>query len=159
MAMPDGTVATREIVEHAAAVAAVAVDDDGAVVMVRQYRHAFGTAFLELPAGLLDVDGEDPAAAMQRELAEEVRLSAGSLQPLLTFNNSAGWTTEQTTVFLATELTTAERPDGFVLEAEEADMEVVRIPLADAVAMVADGRISDAKTVIGLLAVGARTGD
>lgn len=154
--MPDGHVTDREIAEHLPAVGAVPLDSDGNVVLLRQYRHAFGTAFLEVPAGKLDVEGEDPAEAMQRELAEEVELRAGTLEHLVTFNNSAGWTTEWTAVYLATDLTPVPRPDDFVLEHEEADMEVLRVPLAEAVAMVHDGRIVDAKTVVGLLAVANR---
>lgn len=154
--MPDGKVTDREIAEHPSAVGAVALDDDGQVVLLRQYRHAFGRKFLELPAGKLDVEGEDPAEAMHRELAEEVQLAAGTMTHLVTFTNSAGWTTERTSVYLATDLSPAPRPDGFVLEHEEADMEVLRVPLSEAVAMVHDGRIVDVKTVVGLLAVANR---
>jgi ADP-ribose pyrophosphatase len=151
--MPDGKVTDREIAEHMSAVGAVPLDADGNVVLLRQYRHAFGQHFLEVPAGKLDVEGEDTAEAMQRELAEEVQLTAGTLTHLTTFTNSAGWTTERTTVYLAEDLVPAPRPDDFVLEHEEADMEVIRVPLDEAIAMVHDGRIVDAKTVVGLLAI------
>jgi 8-oxo-dGDP phosphatase len=154
--MPDGSESIREIVDHMDAVGAVVLDADDRVVLIRHYRHAFADHFLELPAGKLDVDGEDRAAAMQRELAEEVELQAGELVELLTYTNSAGWTTERTTVYLATDLQPAPRPDDFVLEHEEADMQVQRVPLDEAVAMVHDGRIVDSKTVIGLLAVADR---
>jgi ADP-ribose pyrophosphatase len=154
--MPDGGEGTREIAEHLSAVGAVVLDDSDQVILLRHYRHAFGQHFLELPAGKLDVDGEDRAAAMQRELAEEVELRADTIEELLTYTNSAGWTTETTTVFLATDLRPAPRPEDFVLEHEEADMDVVRMPLADAVAMVHAGGIVDSKTVIGLLAVADR---
>ncbi|WP_370324968.1 NUDIX domain-containing protein [Euzebya sp.] len=154
--MPDGDVTEREIAEHLSAVGAVPLDADDRVVLVRQYRHAFGRHYLEIPAGKLDVDGEDPAAAMRRELAEEVELAAADLETLVTFTNSAGWTTEQTTVYLATGLSAEPRPDDFDLTHEEADMEVVRIPLDEAVAMVHAGEIVDSKTVIGLLAVADR---
>lgn len=153
VAMPDGRTSEREIVEHLSAVGAVPLDGDGNVILLRQYRHAFGRRYLELPAGKLDVDGEDPAAAMQRELAEEIGMTAGSLRPLISYTNSAGWSTETTHVYLATELQDAPRPDDFELTHEEADMEVLRVPLAEAVQMVRDGRIVDSKTVIGLLAV------
>lgn len=154
--MPDGSTTTREIVDHMPAVGAVPLDADDRVVLLRQYRHSMGRHFLEIPAGKLDVDGEDVADAMQRELAEEVELTAGRMELLLTFTNSAGWTTEQTHVYLATDLQPAPRPDGFVLEHEEADMQVLRVPLDEAVAMVHDGRIVDSKTVIGLLATADR---
>ncbi|MEE8603483.1 NUDIX domain-containing protein [Euzebya tangerina] len=150
--MPDGSSALREIAEHLSAVGVVPIDGDDNVVMLRQYRHAFGDHFLEIPAGVLDVADEERVAAVRRELVEEVALHADSVQELLTFTNSAGWTTETTTVYLATDLQPTERPADFVLEAEEADMTVVRIPLDEAVRMVHEGEIVDAKTVIGLLA-------
>lgn len=154
--MADGRETIREIVEHRSAVAAVAVDEGDRLVMVRQYRHAFGQRLLEIPAGVLDVDGEAVADAMQRELAEEVQLGAGSLEPLVSYRNSAGWTTETTTVLLATDLHPAEVPDGFEPSGEEADMDVLRVPFADALAMVRDGRITDGKTIVGILALADR---
>lgn len=149
--MPDGGVAEREIVEHSNAVAVVPVDGDGNVVLLRQYRHALGEHQVEIPAGKLDVEGEAPEGAARRELIEEVGLDAGEFTQLVHFANSAGWTTEHTTVYLATGLTAADVPDGFVSEAEEADMEVLRMPLADAIAQAERGEIADSKTLIGLL--------
>ena len=154
--MPDGRTTEREIVEHLSAVGAVAIDAEDRVLLLRQYRHAFGRRYLEVPAGKLDVDGEDLAAAMQRELAEEVEVAAGSLEPLLSYTNSAGWCTETTHVFLATDLRAVPRPSGFEATHEEADMEVLRIDVDEAVAMVRRGEIVDSKTVIGLLAVADR---
>lgn len=155
--MPDGSVAEREIVQHPNAVGAVPLHDDGTVTLLKQYRHAFGREFLEIPAGKLDVEGEDRAAAMRRELAEEVRLAADDLTELLTFTNSAGWNDEVTTLYVATGLHEVPRPDGFELAAEEAHMEVLRIGLDDALELLWDGGIVDAKTVVGLLAVAQRT--
>jgi 8-oxo-dGDP phosphatase len=149
--MPDGDVVEREIVEHPSAVAVVAIDADGMVVLLRQYRHPVGDLVLEVPAGKLDVDGEDPAEAARRELTEETGLAAGALTELVTFDNSAGWTDEQTTVYLATDVEPGEVPDDFTPKAEEAAMEVVRMPFADAVAAARRGEIPDAKTLIGLL--------
>lgn len=154
--MPDGSTTEREIVEHLSGFGAVPLDADDHVVLLRQYRHSMGRHFLEIPAGKLDVEGEEVVAGMQRELAEEIEMAAGSLEPLLTFTNSAGWTTETTHVYLATDLRPAPRPDGFELRHEEADMQVVRVPFDEAVAMVQDGRIVDSKTVIGLLALADR---
>lgn len=151
--MPDGETAEREIVEHMSAVAVVPVLGDGTVVMLRQYRHAVGQYLLEIPAGVLDVEGEGEADAAQRELAEEVGMRAGRLEHLTTFHNSAGWSTERTHVFVGLDLEEAPRPEDFDLEHEEADMEIVRLPLEDAVAAVAAGEITDAKTVVGLLMV------
>lgn len=148
--MPDGTVASREIVEHPDAVAVVALDD-GDVVLLRQYRHPFRRVLLELPAGKLDVDDEEPVQAAGRELAEEVGLQAATLVELVTFANSSGWTDEATTVYLAPQVRPVDAPEGFRAEAEEADMEIVRLPLDEAVGRARRGEITDAKTVIGLL--------
>ncbi|CAN5210833.1 NUDIX hydrolase [soil metagenome] len=155
--MPDGDTRRREVMEHVPAVAVVAVDQ-GCVVLVRQYRHPLRDWFLEVPAGLLDVEGEAPDAAARRELIEEVGLEPGRLDELVTFANSAGWTDEQTTVYLATDLREATPPDGFAAEAEEAGMQVVRMPLDEAVARARRGELRDAKTVIGLLLAEARVG-
>lgn len=149
--MPDGDQADREVVEHVAAVAVVPLFEDGTVVLVRQYRHPVGQYLLEIPAGILDVDGEPEPDAARRELAEEVGLQAGRLDHLVTFENSAGWSTERTHVYLGRDLSETARPEGFELEHEEADMELVRLPLEDAVDAVSRGEITDAKTVIGVL--------
>lgn len=152
--MPDGDSAEREVVEQRDAVAVVALTPTDEVVLVRQYRHPFRDVQVEIPAGKLD-DGEQPEPAMQRELVEEVQLEAGSLQLLTIIRNSAGWTDEVTHLYLGTDLRERTPPEEFVAEAEEAAMQVLRLPLADAVAQVLDGSITDAKTVIGLLFVAA----
>jgi 8-oxo-dGDP phosphatase len=149
--MPDGGVADREIAEHRPAVAIVALDDDGAVLLVRQYRPALGRYELELPAGIMDVDGEEAQQTAERELAEETGLAARDWRQLTRFENSGGWTDETTTVFLATGLSQVAVPVGFLAKGEEADMEVRRMPLREAVALATDGRLTDAKTIIGLL--------
>ncbi|HVM19182.1 MAG TPA: NUDIX hydrolase [Egibacteraceae bacterium] len=149
--MPDGDVAEREVVEHANAVAVVPVEADGQVVLISHYRHAVGRRLLEIPAGKLDVDGESALEAARRELTEEVGLVAGEMRPLLHFYNSSGWTDEATTVYLAGRLAQGKADSGFTAEAEEADLQVVRMPLTEALSAVDDGTICDAKTVIGLL--------
>jgi ADP-ribose pyrophosphatase len=156
VAMPDGAVAAREVAQRPNAVAVVPLTDDGEVVMLRQYRHPVGGYELEIPAGLLDVEGEPEDEAAQRELAEEISMQAGRLRRLTRFWNSAGWSDEATTVFVGTQLRSATPDNGFVAQAEEADMEILRLPLHDALDRVRDGRITDAKTVIGLLLVGER---
>lgn len=155
---PDGSEVEREVVEQDDAVAVVALTDEREVVLLRQYRHPMRGYVLELPAGKLDKDGEARAEAMHRELAEETRLQVGELTELLTFANSSGWTDEHTTVYLAQGVERASRPDDFTAEAEEADLEVVRMPLDEAVAQVEAGEIIDAKTVIGLLLAARRFG-
>lgn len=154
--MPDGDVVSREVVEHPDAVAVVAVDPDGQVVLLRQYRHPITSTELEIPAGKLDEPGEGRADAARRELAEEVGLAAKTLIELVTFHNSSGWTDEATTVYLATDVYDVDTPDGFTPRAEEADMEVIRLPLTEAVARTQRGEIADAKTVIGLLLAARR---
>ena len=159
VAMPGGGDSVREIVRHPGAVAVVALDDADRVVMVRQYRHPFGEHLWELPAGLRDADGEPPLRTAQRELAEEALLSAARWSLLATSYNSPGFCDEQVLIYLAEELTVADRPEGFVVEHEELDMTVERVPLSDAVQRVFDGDIRNASAVIGLLAAAqARSG-
>lgn len=146
----------REIVEHDDAVALVAIDADDMVVMVRQYRHALGDELLEIPAGTLDVPGEEPEAAAHRELAEEAGLAAARLEPLGAIWNSSGWSEERTRLYLATGLGAVPAPEGYRARAEEAVMRVVRIPLSEAVARARDGRLTDAKSVVGILRAAAR---
>lgn len=148
---PDGDHAQREIVEQMEAAAVVPLLPNGEVVLVRQYRQPTGDRLLEIPAGVMDEPGETPDQTAVRELREEVALAPGDITPLTTFWNSAGWSTERTHLYLATDCREVARPDDFVAAHEEADMEIVRLPLHAAVAQVADGRITDAKTVVGLL--------
>ena len=158
---PDGTTFEREIVHHPGAVSVVPLHEDGTVTLVRQYRAALDLHLLEIPAGKRDVAGEAPELTAERELAEEVGLRAGRLEPLARFVNSAGFSDELSHVFLATDLIEV----GTDLQGvEEQHMVVERIALADVPAMIADHRLLDAKTVIGLLltlrrvAGGARDG-
>ena len=148
---PDGNEVEREIVGHDDAVAIVPVTDDGQVVLLRQYRQALREHLLEIPAGTLDVEGENPTEAALRELAEETGYTARTLEHLVTFHNSAGWTDERTHVYLARGLTGDSTPAGFAPEDEEADMELVHLELAAAVDAARTGEISDAKTLVGLL--------
>jgi 8-oxo-dGTP pyrophosphatase MutT (NUDIX family) len=152
VAMPGGGNSVREVVHHPGAVAVVALDDDENVVLLRQYRHPVGQHLWELPAGLRDADGEPPLETAKRELAEEVQLAADRWSLLLSVNNSPGFSDELVHVFLAEGLTAADRPDGFVVEHEEADMTVERVPLADAVQRVFDGDIRNSSAVAGILA-------
>lgn len=147
--MPDDRTAVREVVEHFGAVAVVALDTDDSVILVRQYRHPVERRMLELPAGLLDVAGEDPVDAARRELAEEVGLGADEWSVLVDVAASPGFTDEVVRVYLARQLHPVDRDAP---QFEEADMVTVRMPLGEAVAAVFDGRIVNASAVSGILA-------
>lgn len=152
---PDGEEFERHIIHHPGAVAVVPLHDDGTVTLVRQYRAALDHDLLELPAGTRDVDGEPEALTAERELIEEAGLAAGSIDHLVTMHNAPGMSDEAVTIFLARGLReVADDRQG----AEELAMEVERIALDDALAMIDDGRITDAKTIIGLSLVARRAG-
>ncbi|MEU2102725.1 NUDIX hydrolase [Nocardia sp. NPDC019255] len=150
--MPGGKVVEREVIEHHGAVAVAAIDDDGNVVLINQYRHPIGRRLLELPAGLLDVPGEDPLVAARRELAEETGLAARDWAVLVDVALSPGFTDEALRVYLARGLYETERPDP---EFEEADLEVVRMPVDAAVRAALSGEIVNATAVAGVLALAA----
>ncbi|SFK67596.1 NUDIX domain-containing protein [Geodermatophilus ruber] len=152
VAMPGGGEGAREVVHHPGAVAVVALDEDERVVLVRQYRHPVGQYLWELPAGLRDADGEPPLETAKRELAEEARLAARRWSLLTTTYSSPGFCDELVLIYLAEGLADADHPAGFALEDEERDMQLARVPLADAVQQVFDGEIRNAAAVIGLLA-------
>ncbi len=152
---PDGSVFTREVVRHPGAVSVVALHADDTVTLVRQYRAALDRELLEIPAGKRDVPGEAPEITAARELAEEVGLHAGRLEPLAEFVNSAGFSDEYSYVFLGTDLT--EVPDARQ-GLEEQHMAIERIPLGRAADLIARHEIVDAKTVIGLTLAVARRG-
>ncbi|WP_117210255.1 NUDIX domain-containing protein [Allorhizocola rhizosphaerae] len=154
--MPDGQVHPRDVVTKLHAVGVVPIDGEGRVVLVRQYRHAVRDYLWELPAGLLDVDGEDPADTARRELNEETDLVAGSLEHLLDLHLSPGFTNESIRIYLARELADVHDDHRHVRVAEEADMQVRRFPLREAVDMVFKGEITNAASVAGLLAAAVR---
>lgn len=154
--IPEGRTVEREVVEHTDAVAVIALTDDAEIVLLRQYRQPVGGYLLEAPAGKLDVDGEPPSQAARRELREETSHEVGTLTHLTTVWNSAGWCDERTHVFLGESAVVVDPPADFAAEAEEAHLEIVRIPLSGAVTAVHDGVITDAKTIIGVLLVAAR---
>lgn len=147
---------SREYMRHPGAAAVLALDDDQRVLMIRQYRHAVAHELWEIPAGLLDVEGEDPAQAALRELVEETGRAAGSIEPLLVLRPSPGMDDEVIHVFLAREITTAPQAEEYERLDEEAEIETRWVPLDEAVDAVLQGRISNATTVSALLAVHAR---
>jgi 8-oxo-dGTP pyrophosphatase MutT (NUDIX family) len=140
----DGEEAEREIVEHPGAVAVVPFDGES-LFLVRQPREAVGDpALLELPAGKLDEEGEDPLDTAKRELAEEIGKGAGTWHRLTSFYTSPGFADEECHVYLATDLHDAPADAG-----EEERIEIVEVPLADLDRVIQECR--DAKTLVGLL--------
>jgi len=151
---PDGGEMTREYLRHPGAVGVIALDDAERVVLVRQYRHPVRHRLSEPPAGLLDHAGEDPLVAAQRELAEEVGLSAGRWNVLVDLFSTPGIIAEGLRIYLARDLATADRPDGFTAEGEEAEMDTVWASLDDLLDAVLDGRLHNPTMVSGVLAAG-----
>jgi 8-oxo-dGDP phosphatase len=151
--MPGGRTAGREVVEHPGSVVVLPLHDDASVVMIDQYRHPLGRRIRELPAGLLDTPGEDPVMTARRELVEEVGYLARDWSVLVDLVASPGFSDEAVRVFLACGLTEVGRPPGG--DDEEADLHVVRLPLAEAVRQVLTGEIVNASAVAGLLAAHA----
>lgn len=147
--MPGGKPVNREIVEHFGAVAVVALDDDGRVALVEQYRHSVGKRLLELPAGLLDMYKEDELVCAKRELVEEAGLEAEQWGVLVDLVTSPGFAEEAVRVFVAKQLREVERPDA---EDEEADMDFRWVPLSEAAQMVLRGEIVNSIAVGGILA-------
>lgn len=144
---PDGNPFEREIVRHPGAVAVVPVTDDGAVLLVRQYRPAVDQWLYEIPAGTCDVEGEPLETTAHRELVEEIGHQAAELTELTRCLNTPGFCDEVTTIFLATGLTeVADNRQGI----EEHYMTVERIPLSEFDARVDDGTIVDAATILGV---------
>jgi 8-oxo-dGTP pyrophosphatase MutT (NUDIX family) len=150
--MPGGKDVTREVVEHFGAVAVVAMDDDGNIAMVYQYRHAFGRRLWELPAGLLDVHGEPAHLTAARELKEEAGLQASAWRVLVDLDSTPGFSDESVRVYLATGLSEVGRPEA---HDEEADMTLQWYALAEAARKVLNGEIVNAIAVAGILAAHA----
>lgn len=151
----------RQVVAHHDAVSIVALREgedssqpDGApeILMVRQYRHPVRAALWEIPAGLLDLPGEEPVAAAQRELAEETDHAASRWEVLADFYASPGFTTEGVRVFLARNLRLIPHEQRTARQAEEAEFEPTWVALEDVVQAVIDGRIHNPSTVVGALA-------
>ena len=149
--LPNGETVDLETIRHPGAAAVVPVKDDGTVVLIRQFRHAASGFIYEIPAGKLH-PGEDPLHCASRELEEEVGYRASSFQLLSSIYTAPGFADEVIHVYQATGLTKGKQQ----LDRDEV-LEVVEMPLAEAVDKIADGTIRDAKTIVGLQAVYLRT--
>ncbi len=153
--LSNGDVVHRDVVRHPGAVAVIALDEDGHVVLVEQYRHPMMSRMWEAPAGLRDVDGEPALVTAQRELAEEAGLQAEQWTPLLELALTPGGSDEIISVFLAEDLSACEVAD-FVPEGEEAEIVVGRFPLQEVIEAVLAGRIRNATLACAVLALGLR---
>lgn len=142
---PDGSAATREVVEHSPCVAVVVVDGHGQALLERQFRYPVGRSLLEVPAGGIDT-GEQPVDAVRRELQEEIGYAPQTIQHLGGFYSVPGYGTEYLYCYLATDLVASR------LVAEDTDaIELVPVPLEQVPQLIASGDICDAKSIAALL--------
>lgn len=142
----------REVVHHSGSAVIVPLHDDGTVVLVRQYRHPVGRYLLEVPAGTLS-ENEQPEAGAARELEEELGLVASRLEKLAEFFVSPGFLQEKMWLYLATELSEGKQN----LDDDEV-LDIVRLPISQALEMISSGEIQDAKTIVGLMLAAPRAG-
>jgi 8-oxo-dGTP pyrophosphatase MutT (NUDIX family) len=149
-AAPDVTFG-RLVLQHPGAVVVLAIDDQERVLVLHQYRHPVQQRLVELPAGLLDVEGEDPVLAARRELQEEALVVAQRWTHLLTTCSSPGLSSEVIHYYVAQDLSAAADRGGFEPEHEELDMTVEWVALGDLVEAVRSGRVSDGTTVTAVL--------
>ncbi|HEY5836851.1 NUDIX hydrolase [Streptomyces sp.] len=152
--MPDGSTATRDYQVHPGSVAVVALDDTGRVLVLKQYRHPVRHKLWEIPAGLLDVPGENPLHAAQRELYEEAHVKAEDWRVLADVYTTPGGCDEAVRIFLARNLSEADG-ERFEVAEEEADMELARVPLDELVSGVLAGRLHNTCLVVGALSLQA----
>lgn len=153
----DGTSPVREYLDHPGAVAVLAIDDADRVVLIKQYRHPIRMRSWEIPAGLLDMDGEHPLGAAKRELAEEADLVADQWSVLAEYVTTPGASNEAIRVYLARGLTAT--TDAFQREDEEAGIELRRVPFDDCLAAVLARRVQNPSLVVGVLAAAAARAD
>ena len=153
---PRGDVFERTFVSTPGAVGIVAVTRDNHIVLVSQYRSSFDDFVLEIPAGMRDIVGEDPARTAWRELAEETGYISGTVEHLGSCLSSPGVTDSVVELFIARDVVEGDSaPEG----PEELDMAVLLVPFAEALAMVESGEITDAKSVVGILLTARRFHD
>nr|WP_269327837.1 NUDIX hydrolase [Kineosporia mesophila] len=155
----EGGQVTRELMDHPGAVTVLAMDESDRVLMIRQYRHPVQMELWELPAGLLDVPGEDPVAAAARELLEEADLQASQWDLLAEWFNTPGGSNEALRVYLARGISEVPEADRYQRDEEELNMPTRWVPLDEARDAVLAGKIHNPGAVIGILAaVASREG-
>ncbi|MFG2299057.1 NUDIX domain-containing protein [Streptomyces sp. NPDC048603] len=152
--MPDGAVARRDYQVHPGSVCVLALDEEGRILVLHQYRHPVRHRMWELPAGLLDVPGENPLHAAQRELYEEAHVKAGDWRVLVDLFTSPGGSNEAVRIFLAQDLAEAEG-ERYQAHGEELDMEVARVPLPELVRGAFAGDLANCALVTGVMALSA----
>lgn len=151
--MPDANLAEREVVVHPGAVAVLALDDDGQVLLIRQYRHPVGRLLWEIPAGLRDVTGEPPWVTARRELLEEAGYRARDWRVLADYYSSPGFSTERLRIFLARDLQfVPEAERDFVPEDEETQLVSAWLPLDEAVRKVFAGELRNGVAALAVMA-------
>ena len=144
--LPNGKEATREWIKHPGASSVIPILPDGRIILVRQYRYP-----IEVPAGKLDAPDEDPLVCAERELSEETGYTAKKITKLTTIATTVGFSNEKIHLYAAEGLTAGKQHTD-----EDEFINVVRVPLEEAVAMAQDGRIVDAKSVISILMLAAQ---
>ena len=152
--MPDGSVVRRDYQVHPGSVAVLALDEEDRVLLIKQYRHPVRQKLWEIPAGLLDVPGENPLHAAQRELYEEAHVKAEDWRVLTDVYTTPGGCDEAVRIFLARDLSEADG-ERFEVEDEEADLEHARVPLDDLVRGVLAGDLHNNCLVVGVLSLAA----
>ncbi|MFF4751161.1 NUDIX domain-containing protein [Streptomyces sp. NPDC002514] len=152
--MPDGTVARRDYQVHPGSVAVLALDDEDRVLLIRQYRHPVRQKLWEIPAGLLDVPGENPLHAAQRELYEEAHVKAEDWRVLTDVYTTPGGCDEAVRIFLARNLSEADG-ERFAAEDEEIDLEYARVSVAELVRGVLAGELHNNCLAVGVLSLTA----
>lgn len=155
----SGDALTRDYIDHPGAVAVLPMNATGEILLLKQYRHPVGMDLWEIPAGLLDVEGEEFVVGAARELAEEADLAAGTWNVLADFFNSPGSSSEAIRIYLARDLTEVPHHERHERTDEEAEIEFHWIALDDAVAAVLEGHLHNPSAVVGILAAAAARAD
>ncbi len=149
--LPNGKTATREWIKHPGASSVIPLTEDGSVILVKQYRYPVGQITLEVPAGKLDAPDEDPLVCATRELSEETGYTADKIEKLTTIATTVGFSNEYIHLYVATGLHAGRQHTD-----EDEFINVLKVPLKEAVQMVWDGKIIDAKSVVSILMLAGR---